>query len=166
MRTLPAAPLPSSCTILPLALPRWVYRPGSGEPDRETLDIAKALVSQRFTGCVPSDHPALAYGLALNDAGFFWECHEILEALWKAAPQGGRDRILLRGCIQTANANLKAAMTQPRAAARLYAEAAAELHELARRQATGGGFATDFASDGLAQALRDPQPPVGLIQRR
>lgn len=143
-------------------MPRWVYRPGSGAPDRETLERVKALVQSRYETCVPSDDSALAYGLALNDAGFFWECHEILEAVWKAAPQGGRDRILLRACIQTTNANLKAAMMQPRAAARLYAEAAAELDELARRQSGADGFAATHPADILARALADPQPPVLL----
>ena len=148
--------------MTPLALPRWTYRPGSGQPDRETLERVKALVPSRYESCVPSDDPPLIYGLKLNDAGFFWECHEILEAVWKAAPQGGRDRILLRACIQTANGNLKSAMEKPRAASRLYAEAAAELDELARRGSGDGGFANTYPAAALAQALRDPKPPLSL----
>ena len=62
-----------------------------------------------FRGYVPARHPALRYGIALNDAGYFWESQEILEAVWAAAPQGGRERILLRACIQIANANLRLA---------------------------------------------------------
>ena len=50
-----------------------------------------------------------ATGFALNDHGFFWESQQILEAVWAAAPQGGRERILLRACIQIAAANLQAA---------------------------------------------------------
>ncbi len=73
-----------------LPLPRWVYVPGEdAEADHATLAQAKALVPARFEGFVPASHPALRYGLELNDAGFFWECHEILEAVWAAAPQGG-----------------------------------------------------------------------------
>jgi hypothetical protein len=143
-------------------MPRWVYRPGSGEPDRDTLERAKALVPKRYGSFVPADDPAVAYGLALNDAGFFWECHEILEAVWKAAPQGGRDRILLRALIQTANGNLKAAMSQTRAAARLFVEAAAELDELARRPATEAGLAATYARLALETALKSPEPPVPL----
>ena len=48
----------------------------------------------RFRDYVPARHPALRYGLALNDRGYFWEAQEILEAVWAAAPQGGRERIL------------------------------------------------------------------------
>ncbi len=53
---------------------------------------------------MPARHPALRYGIALNDRGYFWESQEMLEAVWAAAPQGGRERILLRACIQIANA--------------------------------------------------------------
>ena len=80
--------------ITNLTLPRWAYVPGvETEADHDTLAMAKALVPARFNGFVPARHPALRYGLGLNDSGFFWESHEILEAVWAAAPQGGRERI-------------------------------------------------------------------------
>ncbi|MDB5517424.1 MAG: hypothetical protein JWQ17_4182, partial [Tardiphaga sp.] len=89
------------------------------------------------------------------DAGFFWECHEILEAIWAAAPQGGRDRILLRACIQVANANLKLKLNRPGAVARLIGEALAELNELGVRKAGNwGGFAGSFPAEVLAALLR------------
>jgi hypothetical protein len=147
---------PSQNTIN-LALPRWAYVPGvETEADHDTLAMAKALVPARFNGFVPARHPALRYGLGLNDAGFFWESHEILEAVWAAAPQGGRERILLRACIQIANANLKLRMGKPHAAARLLGEALAELDELRVRRATGAGagFADAFPSSALAALLR------------
>jgi hypothetical protein len=140
-----------------LALPRWAYLPGvETGADHDTLAMAKALVPARFNGFVPARHPALRYGLGLNDAGFFWESHEILEAVWAAAPQGGRERILLRACIQIANANLKLRMEKPYAAARLLGEALAELNELGVRKATGsgGGFADAFPTAALAALLR------------
>jgi hypothetical protein len=140
-----------------LTLPRWAYVPGvETEADHDTLAMAKALVPARFNGFVPARHPALRYGLGLNDAGFFWESHEILEAVWAAAPQGGRERILLRACIQIANANLKLRMGKPHAAARLLGEALAELDELLVRKATGagGGFADAFPTGPLADLLR------------
>jgi hypothetical protein len=140
-----------------LTLPRWAYVPGvETEADHDTLAMAKALVPARFNGFVPARHPALRYGLGLNDSGFFWESHEILEAVWAAAPQGGRERILLRACIQIANANLKLRMGKPHAAARLLGEALAELDELRVRKATGagGGFADAFPTGPLAALLR------------
>ncbi len=148
-----------------LPLPRWVYLPGGAlPPDADALERAVALVPARFDGRVPRDHPALAYGLALNDAGFFWEAHEVLEALWRAAPPGGRDRILLRACIQVANAGLKHRLGRSRAVARLIAEAIAELEELAvRGSGPAGGFADGYAVAKLRRDLGEAakQPPTG-----
>ena len=142
-----------------LPLPLWAYVPGEtadAEADHDTLWQAKALVPSRFRDYVPARHPALRYGMALNDRGYFWEAQEILEAVWAAAPQGGRERILLRACIQIANANLKLRMGKPHAAARLFGEALAELDELSVRKATGagGGFADAFPTGALAALLR------------
>src|SRR6195952_3696311 len=148
---------PPSTANLPL--PQWAYVPGESaeaEADHETLWQAKALVPARFRDYVPARHPALRYGITLNAAGYFWESQEILEAVWAAAPQGGRERILLRACIQIANANLKLRMGKPHAASRLFGEALAELNELSVRKATGegGGFADAFPTTALAGLLR------------
>jgi Domain of unknown function (DUF309) len=140
-----------------LALPRWAYVPGESveaEADHDTLWQAKALVPSRFGGFVPARHPALRYGIALNDAGYFWESQEILEAVWAAAPQDGRERILLRACIQIATANLRLRMQKPRAAARLLGEALGELDVLGARKATADGFAGGFPTAALAARLR------------
>src|SRR5467141_4147971 len=105
---------PSNAAKLPL--PQWAYVPGEtaeAEADHDTLWQAMALVPSRFQDFVPARHPALRYGIALND----------LEAVWAAAPQGGRERILLRACIQIANANLRLRMHKPLAAARFFGEA-------------------------------------------
>ena len=109
----------------------------------------------QFRGFVPARHLALRYGIALNDSGYFWESQEVLEAVWAAAPQGGRERILLRACIQIANANLRLRMLKPHAAARFLGEALAELNALGARKATaaGDGFADGFPTAALAALL-------------
>ncbi|WP_441230541.1 DUF309 domain-containing protein [Tardiphaga sp. 215_C5_N2_1] len=144
-------------TVTPsLAMPRWPYRLGKQtKADHDTLALAKALVPMRYASFVPASDPALRYGLGLNDAGFFWEAHEILEAVWKVAPQRGRDRILLRACIQVANANLKLSLQRPRAAYRLLQDALSELDELAMRPPAGiaGSFSEHFPVAMLASAL-------------
>jgi hypothetical protein len=140
-----------------LALPRWAYVPGrsaEAEADHDTLWHAKALVPSRFAGFVPARHPALRYGIALNDAGYFWESQEILQAVWAAAPQGGRERMLLWACIQIANANLRLRMQKPNAAARLLGEALGELDALGARRATADGFADGFPTAALAASVR------------
>jgi len=137
-----------------LPLPRWAYVPGlEGDADHDTLWQAKALVPSAFRGFVPARHPALRYGIALNDHGFYWESNQILEAVWCAAPSGGRERILLRACIQIANANLRLRMQKPHAAARLLGEALAELDRLGVRKAPGDGFADGFPTAALAALL-------------
>ena len=132
-----------------LPLPQWAYVPGEtaeADADDDTLSQARALVPSRFRDFVPARHPALRYGLALNDHGFFWESQQILEAVWAAAPQGGRERILLRACIQIAGANLKLRMQKPHAAARLLGEALGGLGTLSQRQAGPAATASPTAS--------------------
>jgi hypothetical protein len=97
---------------------------------------------------VPARHPALRYALRLNDHGYFWESQEIFEAVWAAAPQGGRERILLRACIQIATANLRLRVQKPNAAARLLGEA------LGMRSAGGDGFADGFPVAALGELIK------------
>src|SRR5471032_3114779 len=140
-----------------LALPQWAYVPGESaeaEADHDTLANAKALVPSRFRDFVPARHPALRYAFGLNASGYFWEAQELLEAVWAAAPQGGRERILLRACIQIANANLRRRMRKPHAAARFLGEALGELDTLRKAVSGGDGFADGFPAAALAALLR------------
>jgi hypothetical protein len=143
----------------PLPWPQWAYVPGEAaglDADYETLDLAKALVPSAFRGYVPARHPALRYGLALNDRGYFWEAQEVLEAVWAAAPQNGRERILLRACIQIANANLRLRMQKAHSAARLFGDALLELRSLTSRKAApaGDGFVESFPIPALTALLQ------------
>src|ERR1700743_737558 len=130
-----------------LSLPRWAYVPGETMPgegyepdaDFETLAQVKLLVPAAFRGYVPARHPALRYGIMLNDRGYFWEAREILEAVWAPAPQGGRERILLRACILISNGNLRLRMAKFGSAGRMFAEALQELRALGLRKAGGSG---------------------------
>ena len=142
-----------------LALPQWAYVPGESadaEADHDTLWQAKALVPSRFRDYVPARHPALRYGIVLNDTGYFWESQEVLEALWAAAPQGGRERILLRACILVANANLRLRMQKTHSAARLFGDALTELRALTSRKAApaGDGFVESFPVPALTALLQ------------
>ena len=149
--------IPPSTANLPL--PRWAYVPGQADDaaaDYETLAQVKLLVPSRFRDFVPARHPALRYGIVLNDSGYFWESQEVLETVWAAAPQGGRERILLRACIRIATANLRLRMMKPHAAARLLGEALGELNALGGRRsaAAGDGFVDGFPTAGLAALLK------------
>jgi hypothetical protein len=142
-----------------LPLPRWAYVPGvaaDADADYDTLAQVMALVPSRFRDFVPARHPALRYGVALNDHGFFWESQQVLEAVWAAAPQGGRERILLRACAQIAGANLKLRMLKSHAATRLFGEALGELKTLSLRRAggSGDGFVDGFPISALSAQLK------------
>ena len=70
---------PSPANNLPL--PQWAYVPGEmaeDDADHDTLWKAKSLVPSRFRDFVPARHPALRYGIALNERGYFWESQEVL----------------------------------------------------------------------------------------
>ena len=159
-----------------LPLPRWAYVPGESEKssaDYETLAQITVLVPPRFGGYVPARHPALRYGLTLNDRGYFWEAQEILEAVWAAAPQGGRERILLRACILIATANLRLRMQKPHVAARLLGEALGELEALGDAQCRRrricrllSGRGAGGPHQGQTGAASARQDRLGGIRRR
>src|SRR4029079_5202857 len=146
---------PSATGNLPL--PRWAYVPGEAleaAVDYETLAQVTALVPSRFGGYVPARRPALRDGIGLNDHGYVWESQEILEAVWAAAPQGGRERILLRACILVTTANLRLRMQKAHVATRLLGEALVELNALGVRGAAGDGFADCFPAAALAAVIK------------
>jgi hypothetical protein len=149
--------IPPSSIDLPM--PRWIYVPGESdraEADQDALWQAKALVPSRFCDYVPARHPAMRYGIALNDSGYLWESQAVLEAVWAAAPQAGRERTLLRACIHVAKANLRLRVGKPHAAARLFGEALSELNLLGERKAItpGDGFVEGFPTAALARLLK------------
>lgn len=114
----------------PLVLPRHAHVPGAGaEPDRAPLEAAKARVARPVTDAGWEQNEPYRYGAALCLAGYFWEAHEVWEAVWLACPPNARERRLLRALIQLANAGLKLKMGRVQAARRLLGEAEALLGE-------------------------------------
>lgn len=72
-----------------------------------------------------SSNSAWLYGLDLAETGYFWEAHEVLEAVWLNAPPNSPERKQVQAVIQLANAALKSSMGRPNAAQRLCAMARA-----------------------------------------
>ncbi len=70
-------------------------------------------------GADPLDSSAMRAGLDYLRAGYFWECHEVLEAVWLALPDPSAERHMVQAVIQLANARLKLAMGRPKATLRL-----------------------------------------------
>lgn len=95
--------------------------------------------------------PAFVQGLLLIERRFYWEAHEVLEAVWMHLPPACPERLFLRGLIQLANSGLKARMGWRQAAGRIEALADAALDEALRRLA---GATPGMTTERLRQ-LRD-----------
>ncbi len=70
---------------------------------------------------------AWASGMAFLHEGFFWEAHEVLEAVWMVCPHNSPERLMVQAIIQRANAGLKQKMGKNKAARRLL-DLSAKLH--------------------------------------
>ena len=76
---------------------------------------------------------AWGYGWAFLRDGYFWEAHEMFEAVWMACPPNTAEKLLVQSLIQHANAGLKRRMGRETAADRLSAEAERLAGEALRR---------------------------------
>lgn len=107
-------------------LPGVAYLPGRTtrpDADDDVHRIARAAPD-------PTDprnwaqNAAWLAGLRLYREGFFWEAHEVWEPVWMNAQPNSRERLLIQGLIQMANAALKQRMARNQAAIRLAAMSA------------------------------------------
>ncbi len=127
-------------------LPDQPYLPGlTARPDEAAFDGLKG-VSEPLHSCV-----AWRAGRRFFEAGYFWEAHEVWEAVWMAAPANSAERCLVQGMIQLANAGLKRRMGRVRAAERLDEMAGVILAEAVAR---GGAAAMGLSDRDLAKARR------------
>ena len=67
------------------------------------------------------------FAIDLFNAAYYWESHEVLEAVWHAAGHDSPAGLLAQGVIQAAAALLKQSMGQGDSALRLAGAAAAKL---------------------------------------
>jgi len=103
-----------------LPLPSYRHLPGQNpRPDADFLDTIIEQASALTTDKTASTNVAWLYGLRLIDEGYYWEAHEVLEAVWNNAAPNSRERHLVQAVIQIANARLKTSLQQSKAANRL-----------------------------------------------
>ncbi|MDU8943133.1 DUF309 domain-containing protein [Ovoidimarina sediminis] len=122
-------------------IPPHAYVPGrTPRHDEAMFADVRSTVRRGMTEEDLAVSAAWSTGLDLYDQGFFWECHEVLEAVWMAAHQNSRARFVAQAVIQLANARLKLAMGRVNAARRL----------------------ADIAAAHLAEARLDRDPVMGL----
>ena len=80
------------------------------EPLKDNLSLATLSTARAWTE-----------GHTLFQNGYFWEAHELWEAVWMVCPKGSPEKTFLQLWIQIANGRLKHRMGRPKAVTRLIA---------------------------------------------
>lgn len=103
-----------------IPLPAHVYVPGRSprHPDN-WFDALKASVTPDIAPEDLKSTKAFRAGLKYLENGYYWECHEVLEAVWMQTKDPSPQRDMVLAIIQLANARLKILMGRPNAAMRL-----------------------------------------------
>ena len=140
-------------------LPPAPHQPGrTPRPEDALFAPLKAGLSSELSSEDFAASDAFRGGLEAFEAGYFWEAHELWEAVWICLPPASAERQLLQGLIQLANAGLKNGMGQTSAAERILSLADAALSEAARRR-PNSAFAkvTGRIDDLRARIVKPPQ---------
>ena len=113
------------------AFPERAYVPGqSSRPVAEADSPALELEAVYLPHPRWREHAEYLWGVDLYNAGFFWEAHEVWEALWRANAHDADQHLYLQGLIQTAAACLKGVMLDADSARRIGARALERLDRL------------------------------------
>ena len=103
-----------------IVLPPHAYVPGrTARHPEDWFDTIKASVTSDVPLEKLHDTTAFRVGIVYFNAGFYWECHEVLEPVWMATPERSPERDMVQALIQLANARLKLKMDRPNASSRL-----------------------------------------------
>lgn len=117
-----------------IRLPGPPHIPGrTPRPPEAAFAPFKAALGADLTPDDLAKSSAFSAAFDLFARRYYWEAHEMFEAVWIRLPPAGAERVLLRGLIQLANAGLKARMGRRAAAERILGLADAALAEAARR---------------------------------
>ena len=121
----------ASLPLEQFTLPARPHRPGPGRrPDMALLEAAKAACPKITEPARWQENRTYRAGWNLYDAGFYWEAHELWEAVWLACRPNSLEQRFLKMIIQNSNARLKEAMDRDKAAARLRDEVGHLLGEM------------------------------------
>jgi hypothetical protein len=118
--------------------PAYAYVPG--RDPHPVSDPRGHSYGRQVTGPPPPDpenpdsSPAFLSALDLFNHGYYWEAHELWEALWHACGRAGGTADLLKGLIRLAAAGVKAREGRV-AGVRRHARRAGELFETVSRAA-------------------------------
>ena len=100
-----------SDTVANLPLPSDKHLPGmNARPTDDLLERIAADKSASVLEQASRHNVPWGYGIRLFNDGYFWEAHEVFEAVWQLAPPNSRERYLVQCVIQISNARLKLAL--------------------------------------------------------
>ena len=103
-----------------IRFPEHAYVPGENPRHSDGwFDDIKDSVSHDVPASDLHRTHAFQVGCAYLDQGYYWECHEVLEAVWLCTGDPSPERDMVQALIQLANARLKLRMRKPNAARRL-----------------------------------------------
>ncbi len=114
--------------------------------------------------------PSYCEGVALFNAGYYWEAHEAWEGLWLAHDRRGPTADVLKGLIKLAAAGVKVRQGQPHGIT-THARRAASLFETARAEGGDRRLGLDLSTlVATARRIaedtpRDPEPPGVPVSR-
>lgn len=114
-----------------LPLPEYAHIPArNARPDGAFLEGVCSLAPATTLADEAARNTAWNYGVRLFNEAYYWECHEVLEAVWMNATPNSLEKHVVQGVIHLANARLKLLMERPKAAERLFGLAQQSLKRL------------------------------------
>lgn len=143
---------------LSIALGRQPYLPGHTQ--RPSDDTFAPLIAALSSDLAPDE---LAASHAFQEAQeafrqrYYWEAHELLEAVWMCLPPASAEKLFLKGLIQLANAGLKGRMGQDNAVRRIKSLAKGALSEAFHRASKPMGMTWDDVVKLQNQAFAEMQ---------
>ena len=116
------------------ALPPHAYIPGQTQRHHEAqfdeiISSIPSVIDFETLQTLSAFHTVLNY----MQHGFYWEAHEILEAIWMNTAQNSIERLFTQCIIHLANANLKHIMKRKTATQKIMTQANALSAEIGRR---------------------------------
>lgn len=152
------------------ALPPYTYVPGRApHPKSDPRGHAYGRAEESLAEFDPEKFEQsrdFRYAVDLFHAGYYWEAHEVWEALWHVVGRAGSTADLLKGLIKLAAAGVKVLEGIPSGAAS-HARRAAELFEYAAAGgiATVGSTPTRELIDAAQSIAAQPPLAAGELQR-
>lgn len=121
-------------------------------PSETVFSTLKADLSSGLSAAELADSVAFQTALMAFSDRYYWEAHELFEAVWMYLPPASAERHLLKGLIQLSNAGLKGRMGQDKAVRRIRDLAGAAFAEAYRRHGAPMRLTRESVADLEARA--------------